>query len=307
MRVTRAPDNLLAVRKLLLDYLDVEPTLARSIDLEPGEVGIVGDAAHAGEGDSYHLGLPEQSTSGYSVRESERDRALSQYACALDVGSFTVTTPKGTYDLPHFSAWCVAQCKANAPDTRDIREVIYSLDGKNVRRWDRLGRRSTGDTSHRWHTHFSYFRDAIKAGRDQTPLFRRYLTAIGLLEDDMTPDQFVALLKDPQVAAQMRALPWQYTGGGIPAGMSTLGVLNQTLVVVRALAETVARESASPDEIRALLAQLPKPTVDVDEQAIVTGVLAGLNPAEIAKAVTAAMPTDQARRVADELAARLAS
>jgi Domain of unknown function (DUF1906) len=34
--------------------------------------------------------------------------------------------------------------------------------------------------------------------------------------------------------AQMRAFPWQYVGGGIPAGMSTLGVLNELVVSARA-------------------------------------------------------------------------
>ena len=63
---------------------------------------------------------------------------------------------------------------------RDLREIIYSPDGKVVRRWDRLGKRSSGDDSHLWHTHFSFFRDSTKADRDQTPLFRRYLTGIGL-------------------------------------------------------------------------------------------------------------------------------
>ncbi|WP_037684611.1 hypothetical protein, partial [Streptomyces griseus] len=75
-------------------------------------------------------------------------------------------------------------CTAGAPDTRDIREIIYSPDGQTVKRWDRLGKRSTGDSSHLWHTHFSFFRDSIKAGRDLTPLFRRYLTSIGLIEGE---------------------------------------------------------------------------------------------------------------------------
>lgn len=44
-----------------------------------------------------------------------------------------------------------------------------------------------------------------------------------------------------------------------------------------------------------------------DEQAIVTGVLAGLDPAAIAAAVAAALPADQAKQVADELASRLAA
>ncbi len=190
--MTTAPPNLLAVRKLLLAHLDVDPDKARSIDLESAEVGIVGDTAHVSQGNSYHLGLPEQSRTGYAATESPRDtKGLCGYASALDVGMFTVTTAKGTYDLRHFSAWCVGQCKAGAADARDIREIIWSPDGKVVKRWDDLGKRSSGDNSHLIHTHFSFYRDATKAGRDLTPLFRRYLTSIGLVEDDMTPDDLL--------------------------------------------------------------------------------------------------------------------
>jgi hypothetical protein len=189
--VTSAPDTLVAARRLLLTHLDVQPGRTVASDLDPAEVGIVGDPDHVG---GYHCGADRVRREGgqiadYSVTESTRDRTgLSDYACALDVGEFRRTVGGRVYDLPHLSAWIVGQCKANAPDTRDIREVIWSPDGRTVTRWDRLGRRSTGDSSHRWHTHISYHRDAIKAGRDQTGLFRRYLTTIGLLageDDDM--------------------------------------------------------------------------------------------------------------------------
>ncbi|WP_431892647.1 hypothetical protein [Micromonospora haikouensis] len=186
--MTRAPANLIAVRTLLLTHLDVDPKSSRSQDLEPAEVGIVGDASHRG---GYHCGEDRVVSGDYSVVESSRDRTgLTEDSAALDVGQFSVKSGGRTHDLRSFSAWCVQQCTAGAPDTRDIREIIYSPDGKTVRRWDRLGKRSTGDSSHLWHTHFSFFRDAIRAGRDQTALFRRYLTEIGLLaaqplEDDM--------------------------------------------------------------------------------------------------------------------------
>lgn len=187
--MTRAPDNLLAARRLLLDHLDMTPGRTVRSDLDPAEVGIVGDNAHIG---GYHCGSDRVRRVGreirdYSVTESGRDRAgLSDLACALDIGEFRRTFGGRTYDLPHLSAWIVGQCKAGTPDSRDIREVIWSPDGRTVKRWDRLGKRSSGDDSHRWHTHISYFRDAIKAGRDQTGLIRRYLTTIGLLagEDD---------------------------------------------------------------------------------------------------------------------------
>ena len=176
--MTVNPPSLLAVRALL------QPHLA----LSAVELGISGDTSHVKEGDSYHLGRPEQRTSGYAATESSRDHAgLTEYACALDVGYWSKTVRGKRHDLRSFSIWAVAQCKAGKPDTHDIREIIYSPDGKTVKRWDRLGRRTSGDKSHLEHTHISFFRDAIKAGRDQRPLFARYLIEIGLIAPPAVP------------------------------------------------------------------------------------------------------------------------
>lgn len=165
--MTTAPQNLLDARSLLLAHLPIHPLA----------VGIVGDPAHRG---GYHCGADRVTSSDYSVRESTRDRnGLTDYASALDVGTFKVTINGRLHTLRTFSAWLVAQCRAGAPDTADIREVIYTVDGSTVRRWDRLGIRSSGDRSHLTHTHISYFRDATRAGRDLARLFRRYLTEIG--------------------------------------------------------------------------------------------------------------------------------
>ncbi|MBQ0903387.1 hypothetical protein [Micromonospora sp. U21] len=262
--MTRAPANLLAVRTLLLTHLDNAPG---PDDLEPAEVGIVGDPAHRG---GYHCGSDRVVTNDYSVVESPRDRAgLTLDAAALDVGGFEVRAGGRTHTLSSFSLWCVGQCVANAADTRDIREIIYSPDGSAVRRWDRLGKRTSGDSSHRWHTHFSFFRDAIKAGRDQTPLFRRYLTTTGLLEDDMP-------LTDDDVR---KIWTWDLQNG--PGTDEAYRVLNRTA---------------------AMVAQLAGKDV-TDEQAIIAGVLAGLTPEKIA----AAIPPTMAKQVADELARRLAA
>jgi len=171
--MTRAPATLLAARTLLLSHLADAPG---PDDLDPAGVGIVGDPAHRG---GYHCGSDRVVTNDYSVVESPRDRAgLTSDASALDVGEFGY----GKHNLRSFSVWCVGECVKGAPDTLDIREIIYSPDGKVVKRWDRLGKRTTGDSSHLYHTHFSFFRDAIKAGRDQSPLFRRYLQSIGLIQ-----------------------------------------------------------------------------------------------------------------------------
>ncbi|RLP93030.1 hypothetical protein EAD89_07180 [Micromonospora sp. BL4] len=281
--MTRAPANLLAVRTLLLTHLDNAPG---PDDLEPAEVGIVGDPAHRG---GYHCGSDRVVTNDYSVVESPRDRAgLTLDAAALDVGGFEVRVDGRTHTLPSFSLWCVGQCAANAADTRDIREIIYSPDGSTVRRWDRLGRRSSGDSSHRWHTHFSFFRDAIKAGRDQQPLFRRYLSSIGLLEEnDMTEAEIIAALRkgvtsDPTIREVLRRAPWEF----LPADHG--GKTSAHAIVLNGL----------PAQLAALAGQ------DLtDEPAIIQGVLAGLTPEKIA----AAIPPTMAKQVADELARRLAA
>lgn len=276
--MTRAPANLQAARSLLLTHLDNAPG---PDDLDPGEVGIVGDSAHRG---GYHCGSDRVVTGDYSVVESPRDRAgLTLDAAALDVGQFSVTSGGKTHTLASFSVWCVAQCAANAPDTRDIREIIYSPDGKTVKRWDRLGKRTSGDSSHRWHTHFSFFRDAIKAGRDQRPLFRRYLSYIGLLEDDtVTPEDIdkvavavVAKLTAPDTLKKILA-----------ADVLANGYLdakdNPTIAF-----NTFARNLAA-DTVATRLA---------------VGDLDSLDPAELA----AALPPALAKLLADELAKRLSA
>ncbi|WFE41962.1 hypothetical protein [Micromonospora sp. WMMD998] len=283
--MTNAPANLLAVRTLLLTYLNVDKSAVRDADLEPAEVGIVGDASHRG---GYHCGSNRTVANDYSVVESTRDRSgLTLYASALDVGTFSVRSGGKTHTLRTFSTWLVAQCAANTADTRDIREVIYSPDGRTVRRWDRLGKRTSGDSSHLFHTHISFFRDSTKAGRDQTPLFRRYLTEIGLLEDTMpltAADK--PLIRDAirEVLEEPRSLP-----GAIGERMAARGSSWGPNVSLWMMASRVYEGVISGDP--------------VDEQEIVTGVLAGLPADKIA----AAIPASLAREVVDELTARLNS
>ncbi|SCE91984.1 hypothetical protein GA0074695_2147 [Micromonospora viridifaciens] len=283
--MTRAPENLLAVRNLLLAHLNVDKNTVRSEDLEPGEVGIVGDASHLG---GYHCGSDRVVPNDYSVVESTRDSSgLTLDASALDVGMFTVKSGGATHDLRSFSTWCVAQCVANTAGTRDIREIIYSPDGKTVKRWDRLKKRTTGDSSHLIHTHFSFFRDSTKAGRDQTPLFRRYLTTIGLLEDvDMTPDQANQLAELYETITRWRV------------GFPTMADGKRGIEPVK----WRQRDEVWQATVSANLAKLLGKDW-VDEPAIVQGVLAGLTPEKIA----AAIPPQLAKDVADELARRLAS
>lgn len=189
--MTVAKSKLLEARALLLRYLNLTPGTGPASDLDPAEVGIVGSPAHVAAGTSYHLGRDDLQLDRrpYSVYESTRDLAgLTDEASAIDVGEFSIVSRGRTNNLRTFSAWLVSQCRAGASDTVDIREVIYSPDGVTVLRWDRLGRRTSGDSSHTYHTHLSEFRDAD--GSNMVALFGRYLREIGvtmtLLEEKLT-------------------------------------------------------------------------------------------------------------------------
>jgi hypothetical protein len=132
------------------DLMDVRARVARLTGLSGNALGIVGDPDHEG---GYHCGSDRTVDGDYSVVESSRDsRGLTQAASALDIG-----------DFPGLQALSVALAHACASgDTRgrDVREIIYSPDGENVVRWDDLGVRNSGDDSHLWHTHISFYRDA---------------------------------------------------------------------------------------------------------------------------------------------------
>lgn len=151
--MTYAPARLLELRHYL------QPITGLGI----AELGIVGDQAHLG---GYHHGWDDRRVSGdYSWSESARDSSHKTNAArAFDLGMFPL--------LRQFSIWLAAECAKGAPDTLDIREVIYSPDGQTVKRWDRLGKRSTGDLSHLGHTHVSFFADA--EDRDKTAVFKRF-------------------------------------------------------------------------------------------------------------------------------------
>jgi hypothetical protein len=140
------------------DLLDIRDDLIVRLDLDANALGIVGDMAHIG---GYHCGADRVTTRDYSVVESGRDRAgLSNAASALDIGDFDLVHAGRRIALRSLSAALVAACLSGDIRTRDVREVIYSPDGVTVARWDRLGVRSSGDSSHLWHTHISMFRDA---------------------------------------------------------------------------------------------------------------------------------------------------
>jgi hypothetical protein len=160
-------------------YKDAQSYLCQRTGLPAVSVGLIGDAAHGTSG--YHLGWDRvrlgKGLQDYSYRETARDRTrLTDGSAAIDVGWFSTKVGTRTVTLIDFNNWLIAECRAGAPDTSWIREVIYTTDRKTVRRYDRLGIRSTGDLSHLTHTHISGFRDAEDAPKK--PLFERFFAAM---------------------------------------------------------------------------------------------------------------------------------
>jgi hypothetical protein len=276
MASTYSPIRLTEARRFLLQHIG-------PFGLASAEVGIVGDTPHVNGGSSYHLGKGQLRSDSYTITESVRDRnGLSNAASGMDIGEFTATVNGKRHTLRSFSIWLVAQCKAGTADTADIREVIYSPDGVVVKRWDRLNRRTTGDSSHLWHTHISYFRDS--ESRDKTALFRRYLTEIGLLEDDDMP-----------TAEEIAKAVWAY---GI-TDFADKASPQRKLAAGTWLGYSDARHRLTESRIGAAIAGLDA----VDETAVAAAVLAVLTP----QAIAAALPDEVAEQVAQELAERLAS
>lgn len=160
--MTNAPSDLLAVRQYLI---------GPSTPLTGAEVGIVGDPSHASTG-GYHEGNDDLARVGrldsdYSKRESPRDRPGTNDASALDIGWWNGEAGRRRLSRLALNAALAAAWRRGDPRLRDVREIIYTPDGSTVQRLDRLGLRSTGDSSHLYHTHLSFFRDS--AGRRAAP------------------------------------------------------------------------------------------------------------------------------------------
>ena len=136
-------------------------------------LGVVGDAKHARKGSGYHPGRDQLAPDAYTARTVRDKAGLSEAASAIDIGRVG-----GTIEgLRALTAFLFAQCRAGAPDTADIREVIGSIGGKEVLGWSDLADHTKlipgyGDKTHLTHIHISFYRDS--EARDKLGLFRRY-------------------------------------------------------------------------------------------------------------------------------------
>lgn len=167
-------------------------------------LGIVGDPAHAARA-SYHNGF-DRAVARYGTSEMiviaardytfrlKRDQVKSNAAMGFDFGKLDGSLP----ELRAFSRWFKNQLQAGAPGSADVREFIYSPDGKNVYRWDNIDKvlrpgypvaTGQGDSSHLWHSHLSCLRDS--ESRDKTKLIAPYFGG------DIMP---ISLFETPRMA-----------------------------------------------------------------------------------------------------------
>lgn len=269
--MTYAPSCCMAARAFLI-----------SIGIPGKDIGCVGDTSHQSSG-GYHVGNDVLARIGkldsdYSKRESAKDRPGSDAAMALDVGGL------GPAALIALFKWLVAQCEAGAPDTQNIREIIGTRDGKTVVRWDRLGIRSSGDSSHLYHIHISYFRSS--EGQDKTSLFRRYFRPAA-------PPAKV----DEMAVEICKVVPGDSASSAISQGPADIAGQQRDTVWAWTYAHVLSTEKALAEldaKVTALSVPSPAPvTVDADAlRAVLT------EPAFLA-ALAKAVNDDDARRMAE--------
>ena len=190
--------------------------------------------------DSYHMSIPQLRECGsrnpYSLR-TVRDRSVlttddEQYACGIDI-KFPARK------LQAFSNALVELVQTDPEYGRDVREIVYSPDGKTVLRWDaergmdsepRVGE---GDDSHLWHTHVSQYRDAAKR-MATAELIVRALNKAGLI----TAERMAQLLPEAPVNPEQVKLVQQALNS-LGARLVVDGVFGP--VTQKALAEVPAQ------------------------------------------------------------------
>lgn len=241
--------------------------------------GAVGDLAHQKESASSHN--PDRT----GAAEWKDGDSLNEVR-AIDVDSDLRTPDVSMEDVVQHLLRLARAGKLSV-----IRYMIY-----NHRIWSASDgwkqQAYTGPSPHTEHLHLT---GAFTEAADNAASFNFHLD--DLVGDDLvtTQAEFNTLMDswwvgrmspnaaDNAARAALRVAPWQQV-----VGRST----DSTHTVLFGEMRTNVAKAA--DE-------------DVDEDAVAQAVLAGLDPTKIADAVVAALPADEAKQVADELAARLAA
>lgn len=187
--------------------------------------GLVGDAAH------------QQTNSDHNPHVVEG--VGTQIVSALDL----THDPAGGFD-----SYAFAEVLRVNRDRR-IKYVIsnhriFDTSGSDAWTWHAY----SGPDPHTNHVHVSVNDDGPVA-LNQLSDTRTPWNLDGFEDDMTTAAEFLAILRDPAVSAQMRAFPWQYSGGGLPNNASSaLSALTQIHV---ATVGTLAAHEAKLDAILA--------------------------------------------------------
>lgn len=170
----------------------------------------------------------------------------------------------------------------------EVREMYGNVDGdKVVDGWDNVrNRAATSDASHLWHWHLTFDRRCLT----DRALMQRIIAIVMGDPVDLSADTI------DKIATQTAAKTWAYV---LPA-TATPGHAARSASV--AVGDIYQRQMSYHSEVMtAIKALAAAGGVDIDEAAIVSGVLAGLTP-ELA----AALPDDLAQRIVTVLGERLA-
>lgn len=265
--------------------------------------GSIGDTAHAAGGSSDHL--PDEHFA--KLRDKDTDAIPEVHAIDVDVD---LRQPGLTMEI--VVQRILARCRSGAE--RRLRYIIY-----NRRIWEASNgwrqRAYTGANPHDHHAHFSASYDTAHEADTSNWGLRSLIQQEDFMDaaDKAYFDaKFAALAGGVPTAAENATAVhdrpviaggknygffYNLTARGDDRSAYLYGTFAPA--VLGALQAILANVQADDGDKAQLLAAIS--AAGVDEQAIVTGVLAGLDPAAIA----AAIPSDIAEQVADELRDRL--
>lgn len=213
--MTYAPKTIAAFAKVWTDHGGVNS-------------GIVGDTRHTG---GYHLGRDRLFSStgkgwaDYSVQLQRDKNGLSDAAAAFDFGKLNGSLSK----LQHFSRWLVEKCKADPAARYLVREFIYTPNGQTpIHRYSGPDNKvytgsGSGDTSHLWHSHLSFYRDTEY--KDKTWLLNEYFAQFATPPDTSTGDtvQKFAVPKVPQEVFVATGT-WLYDNSGLATSTENIKI-----------------------------------------------------------------------------------
>lgn len=122
--------------------------------------GVAGDVHHSF---GYHVDPAELPGSDYSVQTKRDRRGAAQHP--HDASAWDLSFDAG--DMVLVTRRLLRAAKAHDPRMIAVREFCGTLDGRNTYPWDLHGNQSEGinswDSSHLWHVHVSFYRDATEA------------------------------------------------------------------------------------------------------------------------------------------------